>query len=213
MSAHYALKLKRMNATPIGFERASESYGRWSVRHKNENTCSAASIGNGFTVRQSSPLFLKLLAIYYLVQGFLLIAVGVGGLILVDQNQILVIKQWLRVIRLDPENHFINWLLTKILPVTNEMLEALSIGSFVYGGLAFAQGGGLWFSKPWASYLSLVVVGSFIPWQLYSMLDEVTALKLITLCINSVIVGYLLVSVLRARGAKRNDCAGGTSHK
>ena len=153
-------------------------------------------------MRQSSPLFLKLLAIYYLVQGFLLIAVGIGGLILVDQNQILVIKQWLRVIRLDPENHFINWLLTKILPVTNEMLEALSIGSFVYGGLAFAQGGGLWFSKPWASYLSLIVVGSFIPWQLYSMLDEVTALKLITLCINSVIVGYLLVSVLRARGAE-----------
>ena len=57
------------------------------------------------------------------------------------------------------------------------------------------------------------MVGSFIPWQLYSMLGEVTALKLITLCINIVIVGYLLVSVLRARGAKKNDRAGGTSHK
>ena len=156
-------------------------------------------------MRASTPLFLKLLAIYYLVQGFLLIAVGVAGLILVDQNQLLVIKQWLRVIRLDPENGFIHWLLTKIPSVTNEMLEALSIGSFVYGILAFAQGGGLWFSKPWASYLSVVVVGSFIPWQLYSMLDEVTALKLISLCINIVIVGYLLVSVLRARGVKKNE--------
>ena len=204
--------MKRMNATPIGFERASKSYGRWSVRHENENTCSAASIGNGLTVRQSSPSFLKLLAIYYLVQGFLLIAVGVSGLILVEQNQLLVIKQWLRVIRLDPENSFINWLLTRVLPVTNDMLETLSIGSFVYGALAFVQGGGLLFSKPWASYLSVVVVGSFIPWQLYSMLDDVTALKLMTLCVNTVIVGYLLVSVLRARGAKKNDCAGGTSH-
>jgi len=159
-------------------------------------------------VRQS-PLFLKLLAIYYLVQGLLLIAVGVAGLILVDQNQLLVIKQWLRVIRLDPENRFIHWLLIKALPVTNEMLEAFSIGSFVYGGLAFVQGGGLLFSKPWASYLSVVVVGSFIPWQLYSLLDDVTPLKLLTLCINTVIVGYLLVSVLRARGIKKNDCAGG----
>ncbi len=104
---------------------------------------------------------------------------GVGGLVLVDQNQLLVVKQWLRVIRLDPENRFIHWLLTRILPVTNEMLEAFSVGSFVYGGLALVQGGGLWFSKPWASYLSVVVVGSFIPWQLYSLLDEVTALKLI----------------------------------
>jgi uncharacterized membrane protein (DUF2068 family) len=148
-------------------------------------------------------LFHKLLAVYYLVQGLLLIAVGVGGLILVDQNQLLVVKEWLRVIRLDPENRFLHWLLTSILPVTNEMLETFSVGSFVYGGLAFVQGGGLWFSKRWASYLSVVVVGSFIPWQLYSLIDEVTALKLLTLCINTLIVGYLLVSVLRARYSKR----------
>jgi uncharacterized membrane protein (DUF2068 family) len=207
MSARYALKLKRMPATPIGSERASESYGHWSVRHENEHTGSAASIRDGLTMKPSSPWFLKLLAIYYLVQGALLVAMGVAGLILVDQNQLLVVKQWLRVIRLDPDNGFIYWLLTRILPVTNEMLEAFSVGSFVYGGLAFAQGGGLWFSKPWASYLSVVVVGSFIPWQLYSLLDEVTALKLISLCINIVIVWYLLVSVLRARGAKKTDPA------
>ena len=140
-----------------------------------------------------------LLASYYLIQGLLLIAVGVGALVLVDQNQLLVIKEWLRVVRLDPENRFIHWLLTSILPVTDEMLEASSIGSFVYGGLALVQGGGLWFAKPWASYLSVVVVGSFIPWQLYSLLHEVTALKLLSLCVNTVIVGYLLVSARRAR--------------
>jgi uncharacterized membrane protein (DUF2068 family) len=143
------------------------------------------------------------LASYYFVQGLLLIALGVGALVLVDQDQLLVIKEWLRVIRLDPENRFLHWLLTSILPVTNEMLEASSIGSFVYGGLALVQGGGLWFSKPWASYLSIVVVGSFIPWQLYSLLHEVTALKLLSLCINIVIVGYLLVRAWRARGAER----------
>jgi uncharacterized membrane protein (DUF2068 family) len=154
-------------------------------------------------------LVLKLLAIYYLVQGLLLIAVGVGGLILMDQNHLLVIKQWLRVIRLDPENRSIHWLLTKVLPVTDQMLETFSIGSFVYGGLAFVQGGGLLFSKPWASYLTVVVVGSFIPWELYSMLDDVTPLKLMTLCFNAVIVGYLLISELRARRVKKNDCAGG----
>lgn len=164
-------------------------------------------------MKQSSPWFHKLLAIYYLVQGLLLIAVGVGGLVLVDQNQLLVVKQWLRVVRLDPENRFIHWLLTRILPVTNEMLEAFSVGSFVYGGLALVQGGGLWFSKLWASYLSVVVVGSFIPWQLYSLLDEVTAVKLISLCINTVIVGYLIVSVLRARGVRKSDRAGGTSYR
>jgi uncharacterized membrane protein (DUF2068 family) len=148
-----------------------------------------------------------LLASYYLIQGLLLIAVGVGALVLVDQNQLVVIKEWLRVVRLDPENRFIHWLLTSILPVTKEMLEASSIGSFVYGGLALVQGGGLWFAKPWASYLSVVVVGSFIPWQLYSLLHEVTALRLLSLGINIVIVGYLLVSAWRARGIEKNEPA------
>jgi uncharacterized membrane protein (DUF2068 family) len=145
-------------------------------------------------------LGLRLLAIYYVAQGLLLIAVGVGGLILVDQNQLLIVKQWLRVIRLDPDNRVIHWLLTKFLPVTNQMLETFSVGSFVYGGLAFVQGGGLFFSKPWASYLTVLVVGSFIPWELYSLLDDVTPLKLLALGINVVIVGYLLMSELRAGG-------------
>ena len=151
----------------------------------------------------SSPLVLRLLAIYYLAQGLLLIAVGVGGLILVDQNQLLTIKQWLSVIRLDPENRFIHWLLTKLLPVTNQMLETFSIGSFVYGGLAFVQGGGLFFSKPWASYLTVLVVGSFIPWELYSLRDDATPLKLLTLGINVVIVGYLLTNLWRTRASRR----------
>ena len=154
-------------------------------------------------MKQSSPSILRLLAIYYLAQGFLLTAVGVAGLILVDQNQLLIIRQWLSVIRLDPDNRVIHWLLTKFLPVTNQMLETFSVGSFVYGGLAFVQGGGLFFSKPWASYLTVIVVGSFIPWEVYSLQDEVTPLKLLTLGINVVIVGYLLMSVWRGRGSRR----------
>ena len=154
-------------------------------------------------MKRSSSLVLKLLAIYYLVQGLLLIAVGVGGLILVDQNQLLTVKQWLRVIRLDPDDRFIHWLLTKVLPVTNQMLETFSVGSFVYGGLAFVQGGGLFFSKPWASYLTVLVVGSFIPWELYRLLDDVTPLNLLALGINVVIVGYLLMSELRSRTSRK----------
>src|SRR5689334_10026432 len=157
--------------------------------------------------KKSSQWLLQLIAAYYSFQELLLIAVRVGGLLLVDQDQLRVVKEWLRVIRLDPENRFIHWLLTTILPVTNEMLEASSVGFFVYGGLALIQGGGLWFSKPWASYLSVFVVGSFIPWQLYSLLHEVTALKLLSLCINIAIVGYLFMSVSRARSVEKNEPA------
>ena len=151
-----------------------------------------------------SPLVLKLLATYYFVQGFLLAALGFGGLSLLDQNHLRVIKQWLRVIHVDPEYRAIHLLLTKVLPISDQLLETLSIGSFVYAGLAFAQAGGLLFAQPWASYLTVVVVGSFIPWELYGMLDHVTPLKLTTLGINGAIVSYLIARELRARRLKKN---------
>jgi uncharacterized membrane protein (DUF2068 family) len=164
-------------------------------------------------VRRSSPQILRLLAVYYLVQGLLLVTVGAGGLLLLDQNHLLVIKQWLHVIHLDPETRFIHWLLTKVLPITDQLLETVSIGSFVYAGLAFVQGGGLLFAQPWASYLTVIVIGSFIPWELYGMLDHVTPLRLTTLGINGVIVWYLFVRELRARRVNKNGCGGETCHR
>ena len=113
---------------------------------------------------------------------------------------------------MDPETRFIHWLLTKVLPITDQLLETVSIGSFVYAGLAVVQGGGLLFAQPWASYLTVVVVGSFIPWELYGMLDHVTPLRLTTLGINGVIVWYLLVRELRARQAKKHGSGGGNDH-
>jgi len=92
-------------------------------------------------VRRSFPQILRLLAVYYLVQGLLLAAVGVGGLLLVDQNHLLVIKQWLQVIHLDPENRSIHWLLTKVLPITDQLLETVSIGSFVCRSLVHGTQG------------------------------------------------------------------------
>ena len=95
-------------------------------------------------VRRSFPQILRLLAVYYLVQGLLLAAVGVGGLLLVDQNHLLVIKQWLQVIHLDPENRSIHWLLTKVLPITDQLLETVSIGSFVCRSLVHGTQGKKW---------------------------------------------------------------------
>jgi uncharacterized membrane protein (DUF2068 family) len=149
--------------------------------------------------RRSSPEILRLLAVYYLVQGLLLVTVGVGGLLLVDQNHLLVIKQWLQIIHLDPENRSVLWLLTKVLPIADKRLEILSIGSFVYAGLAFVQG-----RPPIRSAIGLLSHGSrgrfFIPWELYGMLDHVTPLRLTTLGINA---GAHLVSP-REKNCVRN---------
>jgi uncharacterized membrane protein (DUF2068 family) len=153
-------------------------------------------------------LVLKLLALYYLSQGLLLTALGSGGLFLLDHDRVLVIEQWLQVIHVDPGNRAIHGLLTKFTPISDQLLETVSIGSFVYGALAFIQGGGLLFARPWASYLTVVVIGSFIPWELYGLLHHVTPLRLVTFGINGVIAWYLLARELRARRVKKDGGGG-----
>ena len=125
-------------------------------------------------MRWSPSMPIRLLALYYLIQGFLLVALGSGGLFLFEQDHVRVIKQWLQVIHRDPENRAIHGLLITVFPITDRLLETLSIGSFVYAGLAFVQGVGLLFAQRWASYLTVIVIGSFIPWELYGMRDHVT---------------------------------------
>ncbi|MBU6434725.1 MAG: DUF2127 domain-containing protein [Nitrospirae bacterium] len=57
----------------------------------------------------------------------------------------------------------------------------------------------------------MAVIGSFIPWELYSLLDQVTPLRLTTLGINGVIVWYLLAREFRVRHVKKNGCGGETA--
>jgi uncharacterized membrane protein (DUF2068 family) len=159
-------------------------------------------------MRRSFPLVLKLLALYYLVQGLLLTVVGSVGLFLLDHDPLRVIKQWLYLIHVDPGNRAIHGLLTKVTPISDQLLETVSIGSFVYAALAFVQSGGLFFARPWASYLTVVVIGSFIPWELYGLLNHVTPLRFVTLGVNGAIAWYLLARELRARRIKKNGCGG-----
>jgi len=144
-------------------------------------------------------MILKLLATYYLLQGLLLAALGLGGVILMDQDHALVMQQWLHLIHSDPDNRHIHGLLTKAFSINDHQLEALSIGSFVYAALALVQGGGLLYGRRWASYLTVVMIASFLPLELYTVMNHVTPLRVTALGVNGVIVWYLIARELHVR--------------
>jgi uncharacterized membrane protein (DUF2068 family) len=53
---------------------------------------------------------------------------------------------------------------------------------------------GLWFSRRWAEYLTLVATAVLIPIELYELSLSVTVFKVITLVINVAIAVYLLLA-------------------
>jgi uncharacterized membrane protein (DUF2068 family) len=81
-------------------------------------------------------------------------------------------------------------------------LFALSTAKlYLFGGIASAfaavlalEAVGLWFARRWAEYLTFVETTALIPFEIYELLNRLSALKILTLVINLAVVAYLLVS-------------------
>jgi uncharacterized membrane protein (DUF2068 family) len=104
------------------------------------------------------------------------------------------------LLRLDPNNHYIDIALEKASNLTPDKIKQLGLGSMIYAGLFLTEGIGLWFEKRWAEWLTVVITSSLIPIEIYEIYRHPTAIKIAVLLVNIAIVAYLLY---RIRGKRR----------
>jgi uncharacterized membrane protein (DUF2068 family) len=83
--------------------------------------------------------------------------------------------------------------------VDDRKLKALSVGTFLYSALFLTEGVGLALRKRWAEYLTIVSTASLLPLEIYEIVRQVSALKIIVLLANIAIVIYLIMEVRRTR--------------
>ena len=93
---------------------------------------------------------LLLIAIFKLVKGFGLLALGFGTLHLLHRDLEQTMTHWDNVLRIDPDNRFIHRILSRVLGVSPGQLRELSAGTFLYAGLFLTEGTGLLLRKRWA---------------------------------------------------------------
>ena len=89
---------------------------------------------------RSSFTGLILIGIFKLVKGLLLLAVGIGALKLLHKDIGEVVTRWVEALRVDPDNHFIHRILSKVFSVTPKQLKELSAGTFIYAALLLTEG-------------------------------------------------------------------------
>jgi uncharacterized membrane protein (DUF2068 family) len=135
---------------------------------------------------------LLLIALFKLIKGILLLAVGIGALKLLHRDVAQTIAHWVDILRVDPDNRLIHGLLARVLSVTPGQLRAASAGTFVYAGLLLTEGLGLLFRKRWAEYFTIITTAGLIPIELYELSRRVTTAKVAVLVINVAIVAYLV---------------------
>jgi uncharacterized membrane protein (DUF2068 family) len=140
-----------------------------------------------------------LIALFKLVKAALLIAVGVGALKLIHKDVAGAVEHWVELLRLDPNNHYIDTALEKASNLTPDKIKQLGLGSMIYAGLFLTEGIGLWLEKNWAEWLTVIITSSLIPIELYEIYRNPTPVKIAVLLINVAIVAYLVYRIRHKR--------------
>lgn len=142
--------------------------------------------------RRHNPFLLNLIAMFKLLKGVLLLIVAIRLLRLVHEDLHEVLGHWVDQLRLDPHNHYIHSALERLAGLSPAKLRALSVGTFIYGGLYFVEGLGLLRDKLWAEWLTVITTAGFVPFEIYEVYRHFTWLRLGLLAFNVLILAYLI---------------------
>jgi uncharacterized membrane protein (DUF2068 family) len=146
---------------------------------------------------QSHSRGLMLIAVFKLLKGFALIAVGIGALHLLHKDVAAVADHWINAFRVDSHNRFITWLLAKLPLVNDKKLKELSVGTFFYAAIFLTEGLGLAFRKRWAEYFTIITTSSFLPLEVYELIHHANVAKTVALVVNIAVVVYLVRELRR----------------
>ena len=136
------------------------------------------------------------------VNGIGLLAIGLGALHYLHGDIEKDFAHWMELLRADPHNKYLIWLLEKLSNVDEHRLRQLSVGTFFYSALFLLEGTGLALAKRWAEYLTIVTTASLMPVELYELYVRLTWPRGVVLVVNIVVVAYLVVELRRTRKGK-----------
>jgi len=134
---------------------------------------------------------IHIIAGWKLLKGLLLLAVGVKLLTLLDRDVAEWFSDFVARHGIDAENHYVVSIMEKLAGVGNNKLIAFSTGAFLYSGLQFTEGVGLWFEKRWAEVLTVIATSLLVPVEIYEIYERFTWVRVLILIINLFVIWYL----------------------
>jgi uncharacterized membrane protein (DUF2068 family) len=99
---------------------------------------------------------------------------------------------WVESLPLAPERRLGSRLLDLVSGNGPGRVRLASTVAAAYGVLFSVEGIGLWLARRWAEYLTVVVTGTGIPFELWELFHRPTALAVMLLVLNVLIVVYLV---------------------
>jgi len=149
------------------------------------------------------------IAVFKVVKALFLAAIGLGALTLLKPAMAHQFERWATAFawRLSP----------RALPAVEDSLARLQssrlslVGAlaFLYAGLFLVEGIGLWMERRWAEYLTIIATSSLVPFEVYELVRHVTFPRAVTLAVNLLVVGYLVLRVRTKTASRRRPIGRG----
>jgi uncharacterized membrane protein (DUF2068 family) len=141
---------------------------------------------------------LLVIAAFKFLKGLALLAVGFGTLHFLHRDRAAEVARWVDLLRIDPHNHYLHWILERVAKVDERKLRALSVGTFFYSVLFLCEGVGLALRKRWAEYLTIISTASLMPVEVLEIYKGTSVVKVVLLIVNLGIVAYLVHELRRS---------------
>jgi uncharacterized membrane protein (DUF2068 family) len=133
----------------------------------------------------------RLIITLKLIKGSVLFLAGIAALALLGENLGNVVRQIAEIVHVDPNGKYAEWLAAKAAGVDQQTLAIVGVGSFFYSGVMFLEAIGLHYRYTWAATLTIVATSLLIPVEIYHVIEHISFMKFLILCINVGMVLYL----------------------
>ena len=143
----------------------------------------------------------RLVAVFELAKGLLVLLVGFGAIFLVHKDVWDVAEAVLSALKVNPDRHYAQVFLNLTEHVTDTKLWATAVGTALYCAVRFVEAYGLWRGYPWGEWFAVLAGALYIPFEVYELVRRTDLIHWAVLALNLAIVGYLLNSRLSAHKA------------
>jgi uncharacterized membrane protein (DUF2068 family) len=128
---------------------------------------------------------------FKLAKTAFLLTAGISGLIARPQRLSGLAERAVGWIGFFPGRGLIEQAIQEVGSLDRAAERRLALFSLAYAAVFLVEGVGLLMRKRWAEWMTVIVTGSFIPIEIYEMVEHFGAGKVVVLVVNVAIVIYL----------------------
>jgi uncharacterized membrane protein (DUF2068 family) len=101
-------------------------------------------------------------------------------------------RSWLRTLATGSGRETITREIARLTDSSPHRVELIGAGLLIYAALFTIEGVGLLRRKVWAEWLTILITCSFIPLEIYELIEKQSAMKALVMALNILIALYLI---------------------